>query len=164
MKFDAIPGTLRNYRVPARVLEETAEFLRERGALSAEGVVLWLGEPMDERSADVAHAYVPEQVAYRSEQGVAVEVTQEGLTRLIASLPRGMFVLARVHAHPNEAYHSSLDDQNMLISHQGAISIVVPFFAEGPLELGRASVNELVHGEGWHELLAAEVEERFEIV
>ena len=164
MRFEVVPATLRTYRVPGRVLERTAVFLRERGARGAEGVVLWLGEPISDESAEILGAYVPEQVAYVTERGVAVEVTRDGLTRLIASLPSGVFVLVRVHAHPEDAYHSELDDQNMLISHPGAISIVVPYFADGPLDLSRCSVNELVHGEGWRELSPTEVAARFLVV
>jgi hypothetical protein len=51
----------------------------------------------------------------------------------------------------------------MLISHDGAISIVVPNFAVAPIDLTDCSVNELRHGRGWVELDAAEVTTRFRI-
>lgn len=145
------------------MLEQTREFLLERGEHGVEGAVLWLGEIIDDETASVLAAFVPEQIARRSELGVSVEVTKEGLTRLISQLPDGIFVLIRVHSHPTGAYHSDLDDDNMLISHEGAISIVVPDYAEGPIELGRCSVNELRHDQGWRELDAAEVTERFRV-
>src|SRR5439155_1750856 len=81
--------------------------------------------------------------------GVAVEVTQRGLAEMISALPAGVFVLARVHSHPSAAFHSPLDDENMLISHEGAISIVVPHFARSGMELATCSINELRHGQGW---------------
>jgi hypothetical protein len=95
---------------------------------------------------------------------VSVEVTQEGLTRLIGGLSPGVFVLVRVHSHPNDAYHSELDDDNMLISHERAISIVVPDFARDPIVLSRCSVNELRHGEGWIEISPDEVRRRFKVL
>lgn len=85
------------------------------------------------------------------------------MTALIASLEPGVFVLCRVHSHPHEAYHSAVDDLNMLISHEGAISIVVPDFAAAPIELERCSVNELCHGRGWRELDVEEIRTRFTI-
>jgi len=159
-----VPPTLRNYIVPQRVLGETRAFLRERGERGVEGVVLWLGEIVDDETGSVIAANVPEQIAHRSELGVAVEVTQEGLTRLITGLPEGVFVLIRVHSHPTDAFHSDLDDDNMLISHANAISIVVPDFAREPIALERCSVNELRHNAGWVELDPAQVRQRFRVV
>lgn len=163
MTYATIPPTLRYYRLRFQTLDDTRAFMRERGANGLEGVVLWLGTVTDDKTAEIVVAYVPEQIAYRSEDGVAVEVTQDGLARLITALPPDHFVLVRVHSHPGEAYHSELDDQNMLISHQHAISIVVPEFARDPIELTSCSVNELEHGQGWRELNADEVAERFKV-
>lgn len=163
MTYLKIPATLRNYVIPQHVLEQTRAFLRKRGERGVEGVVLWLGQIVDDETGAVVAAYVPEQVALRSELGVAVEVTREGLTRLIAGLPEGVFVLIRVHSHPSGAFHSDLDDDNMLISHANAISIVVPNFASAPIVLERCSVNELRHGQGWVELEPAEVGMRFRV-
>jgi hypothetical protein len=159
-----LPPTLGNYVVPREVLEATQAVLFARGLKGVEAVVVWVGRVLNETTGEIVDAYVPEQVARRSEYGVSVEVTQAGLTRLIGSLEPGTFVLCRVHSHPSEAYHSDLDDLNMLISHQGAISIVVPDFARGPLTLEDCSVNELLHGRGWRELSRASISERFRIV
>jgi hypothetical protein len=158
-----LPPTLRNYVVPWSVVERTQAFLFARGRNGGEAVVVWLGRVLDDLAAEVTQAYAPEQIARRSEYGVSVEVTQEGLTHLITSLPAGVFVLCRVHSHPGEAYHSDVDDLNMLISHQGAISIVVPDFAREPIDLARCSVNELRHGKGWRELAAEDVRARFTV-
>ena len=163
MTYLKIPPTLRNYVIPQHVLEQTRTFLRDRGENGVEGVVVWFGEIVDDETGAVIAAYVPEQVALRSELGVAVEVTQEGLTRLISGLPEGVFVLIRVHSHPTAAFHSDLDDDNMLISHANAISIVVPAFARDPIVLEHCSVNELRHDVGWVELEPAEVRARFRV-
>lgn len=163
MSYTIIPATLRRYRLRAETLDETRAFLLERGAGGLEAVVLWLGAIIDDYTAEIARAYVPEQIARRSEDGVSVEVTQDGLAHLIAALPPDLFVLVRVHSHPGGAYHSELDDLNMLISHQHAISIVVPNFAIEPIDLAACSVNELEHGRGWRELALDEVAERFEV-
>lgn len=158
---DRVPPTLTNYTVHADLLDATATFLRERGLKGVEGVVLWLGRVLTDTDAEIVEAYIPAQKAYRSVHGLAVSVDRTDLSRLIRELPHGLFVLARVHSHGEEAYHSSTDDHNMLIAHPGAISIVVPHFAADGLDLLRCSVNELVHGSGWRELSVEEVKERF---
>lgn len=159
-----LPSTLRNYVVPRPVIEATQAFLFARGLEGVEAVAVWIGHVLDDTRGVITDVYVPEQIARRSEYGVSVEVTQEGLTRLISLLEPGTFVLCRVHSHPSAAYHSDLDDLNMLISHQGAISIVVPDFARDPIVLEQCSVNELIHGHGWRELSNAEISQRFRIV
>lgn len=156
-----MPTTLTNYTVPAETLEATAIFLRERGLKGVEGAVLWLGRVLTDTDAQIEQTYIPAQRAYRSEYGLAVAVDRADLSRLIRELPNGLFVLARVHSHAEDAYHSSTDDHNMLIAHNGAISIVVPRFAADGLDLLSCSVNELVHGSGWRELSAEEVKQRF---
>lgn len=163
MNFERVPSTLTHYALDARTLQLTRQFLQARGEHGLEGVVLWLGRPVDEHRAEILATYAPEQVGFKSEEGVAVQVTDEGLSALISALPPGMFVLCRVHSHPSEAYHSELDDTNMIISHPGAISIVVPFYARAPIVLPDCSINELQYGSGWRELSRAEILERFEV-
>lgn len=163
MSWLHVPPTLRHYTVPQEILEQTTDFLRRRGKEGLEATVAWLGRVVDATHAEIQRAYAPEQIGYATDEGVAVEVTQQGLAALIAALEPGIFVLARVHSHPTRAYHSPLDDDNMLISHEGAISIVVPNFARDSIDLGTCSVNELRHGLGWQELSAEEVDERFTI-
>ena len=158
-----VPPTLRHYTLERTILERTADFLRQRGEEGLEATVAWLGSVVDETHAEIVDAYAPEQIGYASDEGVAVEVTQLGLAKMIAALPAGVFVLARVHSHPTRAYHSSLDDDNMIISHEGAISIVVPDFARDGMELATCSVNELRHGQGWRELGADDVAARFTV-
>jgi hypothetical protein len=159
-----IPPTVRHYRVPEAVIAATETFLRERGSEGLEAVVLWLGVVRDETHAEVIVELIPPQIAYRSEDGVAVEIPDEAVAEIIRLLPPRVFVLCRVHSHPSDAYHSKTDDGNMLISHRGAISIVVPYFARAGIQLQECSVNELDECHRWRELVADEVTERFEVV
>lgn len=152
---------LTTFRVPLHVLEESRLLLSEPGLEGLEAVVLWIGRKASEGLVEILSVHMPEQLAIRTEFGVAVTVVEHALSTLIATLPAGMFVPIRLHTHPGEAYHSSTDDDNMLLSHRGAISIVVPCFAREQIELSRCSVNELDHHHRWRELDRREVEARF---
>lgn len=156
-----LPPTLRFYILAPNVLEDTYQLLHERGQQGLEAVVVWVGGVIDTETAKIVGVIRPGQVAYAGDNGCAVEVPPDALSELISLLPENLFVLARVHTHPGAAYHSNVDDTNMLISHNGAISIVVPNFAQEPVRLETCSVNELRHGSGWAELTTAEVAERF---
>lgn len=157
-----VPATLSQYLVPAEVVVQTGDLLRERGERGLEAVVLWLGRVLSDEKAMILAAVRPGQVAYGGPEGCAVEVPPDALSEIISLLPDSVFVLARVHTHPGRAYHSPVDDTNMLIAHRGAISIVVPDFAREPVDLGRCSVNEL-RDDGWRELAPSEVAQRFEV-
>lgn len=152
---------LKSYLIPEKILMVSRELLAEPGEEGLEAAVLWLGTERRGGEVEILAAHMPEQIAYRSSEGVAVTVVEEALSALIGALPEGIFVPARLHTHPGRAYHSSTDDANMLLSHRGAISIVVPDFARRPIELPRCSVNELDSGHRWRELSGTEVEERF---
>ncbi|MCQ3942700.1 MAG: hypothetical protein DPW22_05725 [Alphaproteobacteria bacterium] len=38
-------------------------------------------------------------------------------------------VAAQVHSHPRQAFHSLADDRWAIIRHEGALSLVLPYFA-----------------------------------
>lgn len=157
-----IPPTLDIYRLRPAVWSRTLDLLRESGEHGYEAVVLWLGTVLDHSTAQIAVAVAPRQIAYRSADGCAVEVPPQEIERLVSALGPGQFVLARVHTHPSAAYHSPVDDRNLIIGHVGAISIVVPDFAAGAVELSACSVNQLQTDSTWLELPPDEVVRRFQ--
>jgi hypothetical protein len=76
-----------------------------------------------------------------------VEVTEQGKRELAARLPSGRRYLARVHSHPAQAFHSRADDANPALTHEGAISVVVPYFGLGLRRgLGACAVYRLSAG------------------
>lgn len=150
------------YAIPASVIRNTRDVLRVAGREELEGVVLWIGRRHGTH-VEILGDYVPRQIAYRSEHGVAVQIPDDEIAMIIAWLPEGLAVACRVHSHPGAAYHSRTDDLNALLSHAGAISIVVPHFARDAVRLERCSVNELDDDFRWRELTARETRQRFQV-
>lgn len=74
---------------------------------------------------------VPDQVPRRGSRGMSVEVTRKGQMDLALALEADELYVARIHSHPYEAFHSPADDANPALTHEGALSIVVPFFGLG---------------------------------
>ena len=158
----SVDGPLVAIVVPAGVLEETQAFLAECGREHYEGVVLWVGVVDLEDRGSIVRELIPRQYGYRSpEGGVAVQVPDDEIAAILTALPPRLLILCRVHSHPHRAYHSETDDLNRLLSHVGAISIVVPDFARSPIVLSECSINELDEAHRWRELDADEVLQRF---
>lgn len=107
----------------ADLLKAAQTLFEERGSHGLEGTAMIAGPP--------ARLVVPDQLARRTAYGVSVELTELGQWELATSLEAGETYLARIHSHPGEAFHSSTDDRNPVITFEGAISIVVPYFGLG---------------------------------
>ncbi len=159
--FLVIPPTLARWFVPRQALNDTRDMLADPGQEGHEAAVLWLGWVMSETAAQVATVYFPHQVAYHTEEGVAVEIPVEEWTDLALRLPPGAFVLAKVHTHPGVAYHSEADVANPYLSHEGAVSITVPDFARAAMHnLMSCSVNVFRIGQ-WQEMSPVDIQRAF---
>jgi len=139
---------------PAHV-EQTQLLLRERGRVSREGYVVWVGERTD-------HGIVRDVWRVAAEgDGAHAAVSFDDVLALGERVHRaGWRVLAQAHSHPGDAFHSSIDDRHP-VSHQvGFISIVVPNFAFGVAGEGWAYHEHLGRGR-WRRLTDEEVRKRF---
>lgn len=148
------------FKIPEQVLTETLDLLAEPGRLGFEAVVVWIGVADDAGTMRVTHPVRPEQHSVRLVDGsVGVTIPPHAITDLVRLLDADSLVVARLHTHPSDAYHSHVDDTNMLISHPGAISIVVPNYASS-VSFEDCSVYEL-EPRGWRPLFPDEVGRRF---
>jgi proteasome lid subunit RPN8/RPN11 len=146
---------VREIRVPRDVVEAIQQHLREAGSTHREGVAFWAGQIAAE-VFEVHAALVPAQIQTRSEEGVAVMITGDELFRMNVWLHRNhMTVVAQLHSHPGEAYHSDTDNDYSIVTQAGGLSIVVPDFARGPFSLDSAAVYRLDAQGAWSELDAA---------
>lgn len=138
-------------QVPRRIVDQTVRFMQNQGRQLCEGVVLWAVESKAPRR--VVEAIIPDQEPVPANQGACVVLPlpfRERLTREMYA--RGMQVVAQVHSHPGDAFHSETDDRYPVIHHRGAISIVVPHFARYGLNLANAAVFVLEAWPHWKEL------------
>ncbi len=150
------------FTVPASVIEATGELLAGPGAKGFEASVVWLGRVLDAANAEVTAVRRPEQAAYATAAGLAVLLIENGLTELIASLGEGEVVLGRLHTHGNDdVAHSPVDDANLVVSHPGAVSIVVPRFAAEGIDVPSCGVHVLSERHRWFRLTPADVARRF---
>lgn len=122
-------------RISPEVLETSFAHLRSCGGAAAECVVLWVGSQETPQVIDeVVHPV-------HSASAIGYDIDPSWIREFWLDLAnRGRMVRAQVHTHPGSAYHSSRDDGLPLIHTEGYISIVIPRFAMGSIELNDVHV------------------------
>jgi hypothetical protein len=143
--------------VPQSIVAGTQDTLRQFGRDRTEGLVLWCGY-LEKNLATVSHFVVPPQQTIDEDDGVGYFVTSSTLFELNKMLDKaGLRLLAQVHSHPNQAFHSRTDDKYAIVTADGGLSLVVPNFASGPADIRTWAIFQL-QGSLWCQLSSNEVQ------
>lgn len=139
------------------------ELLRSAGEKGYESVALFGGFEAG-NSFYVKKVIFPKQYGYNLDQGLMYSVDGEELHRINVWLYENrMSLIAQIHSHPGEAYHSEMDDRFPIVDTYGGISIVVPNFAFGIISLKDCMIYRLSLNKTWNELKLTEIETLFQI-
>ncbi len=148
--------------VSPAIVQSTLAELQRFGRAGNEGLVLWLGG-VEGATARVERLLVPPQESIQSEDGVGYFVTSQTLVALNRFLNETKLrLLAQVHSHPGEAYHSPTDDAYAIVTAEGGLSLVVPDFGLAPADVRAWAVHRLRDGV-WEFLEEDEVESLFQL-
>lgn len=135
--------------VPASAAEKAQNHLRLVGASGYEGFALWAGN-REGTKFFVRETIIPEQTGHITPSGVYVTVGPAELHRINVWLyEHQMTLIAQLHSHPGEAYHSDTDDAFPIATTLGAFSLVIPYYARGPFSLSNCAVYRLMPRKGW---------------
>ncbi len=138
--------------VPTHLAEAAQQHLRAVGRKELEGFALWVGRSTN-GVFHVDQTIIPAQSGLRFVEGVCVRVDGDELFRINQHLyAHGLSLIAQLHSHPGEAYHSETDDTYPIATTVGALSLVVPDFAVRPFALSDCAVYRLSQGGEWAEL------------
>jgi hypothetical protein len=138
--------------VPLKVAAETQRFLQTVGRQAQEGLVLWVGTPVD-KQFHVMHPFIPRQRGIRTPDGVCAVVDSDEMHRINVELFKSRLrLIAQIHSHPTDAYHSETDDEHAIANTVGCLSLVVPDFGAGDFNLANTAVYRLAQSGEWKEL------------
>jgi hypothetical protein len=150
--------------LPLQAVNEVYEHLRNVGSKGLEGVALWGGE-FEQNTFHIKTTIIPKQTAYSHEEGLLYSVDGDELHRINVWLYENkQRLVAQIHSHPSEAYHSSTDDAYPIVAANGGISIVVPDFAFAPFKLEDWAIFRLVQNDGWVQLTQQEIQNLIQII
>ena len=157
---DGYVSRVLRYVVSRDIAAESAGTLRSLSGGRRESVVLWTG-PNVPMEALVRRIVVP----YQRASALHFDVPLQERLRIARQLAEcGEKLLVQLHTHPEKAFHSPVDDRLALPRHTGAISIVVPDFAEKWYgDLQEVSVNRHSGAGVWEELSREAVSMLFEV-
>lgn len=145
-------------------IKEAYSFLRKTGKKSYEAVALFAGQ-VEGNKVFIKEVIYPMQKSSRSFYGLNYKVDGEELHRINLWLYKNKLKLvAQIHSHPKEAYHSETDDEFPMITTLGGLSIVVPFFAKSPLNYLEWAYFRLLSETRWEELNLPEIKELIKII
>ena len=146
--------------VDGAIIRATLRTLQQFGAHRLEGLVLWLGE-VEPGQARVLQVFTPDQQPVSSEEGVGYFVSGETLFELNRGLAEsGLRLIAQIHSHPAEAYHSDTDDRYAVVTADGGLSLVVPNFGRASADPTSWAVYRLDQG-NWRALSIEEARTLF---
>jgi len=146
-------------------IEEAYDFLQEAGNEGYEAMALFAGSLINETSFEVKKVIIPIQTSYILEEGLMYAIDRNELHRLNTWLYENKLrLIAQIHSHPTEAYHSEADDRFPVVDIYGGISIVVPDFAEGKIDLGAWAIYRLSMNKTWDRLSHKQVHNLFQII
>lgn len=112
--------------IPEAIVKTSLLEIKHAGGQNREGFGLWLGK-RNNHVEQVTEFYVPEYVSGSAYYSVTPTGNKNLMNYLLANR---LAVLAQIHSHPDEAFHSKADDELATVTHGGGLSFVVPFFGE----------------------------------
>lgn len=145
-------------------LNQAYSFLKKAGTKSFEAVALFAGR-IENCNAFISEVVCPLQESSRSEYGLMYTVDGKELHRINLWLYKNnLKLIAQIHSHPTEAYHSETDDEFPIVTTLGGLSIVVPYFAKDTLNHLDWAYYRLLSETHWKELDKSEIEQLIKIV
>lgn len=155
---------IRRVLVPRMKIIESHAHLQRVGAEALEGFVLWAGSLSGDTFC-VQETVIPVQTGLRIAGGVCVSVGAEELHRINVWLYKHKLTLiAQLHSHPTNAFHSETDDSFPIVTTVGGFSIVVPNFARQQIRPNDCAVYRLLPQQGWVRMVARDVRETIFVV
>ena len=123
--------------------------LNRRGEDQHEAGAFLLGEPRGDRLVVREAIYYDELEPAAYSSGVCILHAPAFAKLWSICRERRLSVVADVHTHPGAAFQSWSDRDNPMVARQGHIAIIVPNFANKPVNMQRLGIFEYVADHVW---------------
>lgn len=138
--------------IPQEFVDALYIEFQNTGKQGFERLALFAGQKKG-KEFKVTHLLYPKQQLIRSPYGLSFHVDGEEIERIGEWLYQNTYSLvAQIHSHPSEAYHSEADDTLAIITTFGGLSIVVPDYGCSDRNFEQSACYRLLPQTGWTEL------------
>jgi hypothetical protein len=156
-----IPDRIEHFVVDSDVLQLTLSRLRQIGLENKEAIAYWTGK-IQEGTAMISNVIFPGEYHESFDSTFHASVPLSTAYKVGEMIhERGEKLIAQVHTHPYEAFHSYVDDAYPISHRVGFISIVVPYFARRAKSLGDFKFYEYLGNGKWEEWDDEQISSRF---
>jgi len=150
--------------IPREFIESIYKEFRQTGEEGYERLALFAGKKKG-LVFTVTNLIFPVQHLTKGPRGVSFYVDGNELERIGEWLyENSCHLMAQVHSHPAEAYHSEADDELAIITGIGGISIVVPDYGNSDAYFSNSAFYRLLPGSGWTEQSQAKIRSLIQII
>ena len=156
-----IPTTITQYHIPHSIFNDTLSQLRKVGDDYKEGIAYWPGI-LDKNEAIVTRVIFADNYPEFQNEEYFARVSLDTVFKIGDEIhDKNEILLAQIHTHPREAFHSYVDDTYPISHRIGFVSIVIPNFAQNVTLLSECTILEYLGKARWNELLPKEVASKF---
>jgi hypothetical protein len=141
MQFDKqFPVVVISDSLLTRTADLLASFAAER---EAEGVVYWLGIEAGTKASITTLAVPDADTRY----GCVLTTPEANAQVLAAMVGTPLVLIGQAHSHPrHKVRHSRFDDVHTFARHEGALSVVVPYFGRRGININRCGIHRYING------------------
>lgn len=110
--------------LPFTILKETLKIFKEYGKQSLEAFAIWVGKE-ENTTFEIKDVWIPTQL----NTTFSYYVPDIDVHNINVELNKKKYsAIAQLHTHPDNAFHSCIDDNYSILTLPGSFSIVVPDF------------------------------------
>ena len=162
--MNKIPVKIKQITISQNDFVKTIKQFQIAGLEFKENIAYWIGE-LDGVDAKISNVIFAEDYPEFENNQYSAKVPLQSTFMIAEQIHKSKGILiAQIHSHPIEAFHSWIDDERPISHRKGLISIVVPYFGKDVHDFSKCKIYEYLGGGKWDELSDDEVSVRFQIL
>lgn len=159
-----IPSKIYHVDISNQLFEKTIQKFQKAGLESKENIAYWTGE-LNGNNAEISKVIFAEDYPEFENSQYSAKVSLQSSFMIAEQIHKSNGILvAQIHSHPAEAFHSWIDNERPISHRKGLLSIVVPYFAREIQDFSKCKIYEYLGSGKWYELTNDEMQNRFNIM
>ena len=158
---ESIPSKIETFIIKKSIFKKSIAELQRIGLDNKEGIVYWIGD-LKENVVKITDVIFAANYSGFENYTCYAKVPLTSSFEIAKTIRKSKKILfMQVHSHPGKAFHSITDDKHPITHRIGLISIVVPYFGSGVIDLSTCEIYEYKGNSNWDKIIDNEKLQRF---